>query len=238
MLRRSPRTGRGHDCHPRAAAAPAGQQPPPPPSGLDDPRWPSPSPRSSPAAATLAPVIAALKTRGALTVAELGALTQVLGDVTAHPPPVTGVIGHASEHAARVNTARRTQYVIAAAKRVMGAARDARSKGEPVKAAVAAQLAPSSRYYAAASGGDVAAGSRGGQIDMEAAVHGRLLGWYAVRSKTTTPECREADGHNFYVDNPPDIGLPGIVHVNCRCFPGPPHPGGRLLPGSGYARAA
>ena len=221
-------------------AQPPPPQPPPPPSGLDDPALAVTVAAVLAGGLLAAEVIAALKARGVLTAAELGAFSQVLGDVTAHPPPVTGVIGHASEHAARVNTARRTQYVLAAAKRVMGAARDARSKGEPVTAATRKQLATEQRYYAAHQAAMWQRAAAAGKIDMEAAVHGRLLGWYSVRSKTTTPECLEADGHNFYVDNPPDIGLPGIVHVNCKCFPGPPHPGGRLLPGSGpgYARAA
>jgi hypothetical protein len=80
-----------------------------------------------------------------------------------------------------------------------------------------------------------------GQIDMAAATHGNLLGWYTKRTKTTTPECLAADKHNFYVTRPPKIGLPGIgPHAGCRCEAGPPWPGGKLLAGSGprFARAA
>ena len=220
------------------------QPPPPQPQGLDDPALAVAvaavlTGAAGPAVA-VAGTVAALRVRFALSHAASSALTAVLTDVTSHPPPVTGVIGPASEQTSRINTARRAQYVLAAAKRVMGAAQDARSKGEPVTAEIRGQLATEQRFYAAHQAAMWQRAAAAGKIDMEAAVHGRLLGWYSVRSKTSTPECLEADGHNFYVDNPPDIGLPGIVHVNCKCFPGPPHPGGRLLPGSGpgYARAA
>ena len=223
--------------------APPQQAPVPPPSGLDDPALAvTVAAVLAGGVVTLAPVIAALKAKHALTVAELAALSQVLGDVTAHPPPLTGVIGAASARTARMNTARRAQYVLAAAKRVMGAARDARSKGEPVTAATRKQLATEQRYYAAASGGDVAAGPpRRGKSTWRRRSTAGCLGGMRCGTSGRQPRACRADGCNFYVDNPPDIGLPGIgPHVGCRCFPGPAHPGGRLLPGSGpgYARAA
>ncbi len=46
-----------------------------------------------------------------------------------------------------------------------------------------------------------------------------LLGWKAVLDGRTTPECRAANGKNFYAQYPPAIGYPGSVHVACRCRP-------------------
>jgi hypothetical protein len=240
-----------------SVTTPAPQQPvqqPPPPSGLDD------AALAVAVAAVLAGVggpaltaaatVAALKVRFALTAAAVSALGAVLNVVMTHPHPVTGIIGPASARTSRMNTARRAQYVIAASKRVIGAARDARAKGGPdgaaaryaVGAAVAAQLATERRFFEQHQAAMWARATAAGQIDMEAAVHGDLLGWYARRGDgRTTPDCRKADRHNFYASHPPDIGLPGIgPHVGCRCEAGPPWPGGKLLPGRGlrYARAA
>ena len=192
-------------------------------------------------ALSAAAVIAALKARFTLSRYAWQALEGVLGDVMASPPPVTGVIGAASARTSRMNAARRAQYVLAATKRTVGAMREARSKGEPVIPAMREQLARERRFYAQHRKAMWDRAAAAGKIDMEAAVHGPLLGWYAKRDKRTTAECKAADHHNFYADNPPDIGFPGIgPHVGCRCFAGPPWPGGKLLPGSGprYARAA
>jgi hypothetical protein len=216
-------------------------QPPPPQPGLDDPAL------VIAVAAILAgiagPVItavavaAALK-RFALGAAVLGALTAVLGMILEHPPPVTGTIGAASEQVQSMNAARRAQYATAAAKRVLVAEREARAKGEPVEAARKAALERERRWYEAHQKAMWQRAVAAGRIDMEAAVHGPILGWYSVLTdKRTTPECRAAHRHNFYVDNPPEIGLPGIVHVGCRCEPGPPWPGGKFLPGRGRGQA-
>jgi hypothetical protein len=218
-----------------------GQQPP----GLDDPAL------VIAVAAILAgiagPVItavavaAALK-RFALGAAVLSALTAVLGMIMEHPPPVTGTTGAASEQVQSMNAARRAQYATAAAKRVLAAEREARAKGEPVEAARKAALERERKYYEQHQKAMWQRATVAGQADMEAAVHGNLLGWYSVLTdKRTTPECRAAHRHNFYVSSPPDIGFPGIgPHVGCRCRPGPPWPGGKLLAGSTaprYARA-
>lgn len=220
--------------------------PPPPPADLDDPALAIAV--AAVLAGTLAPgitaaaAVAGLKVRFALSAAAVTALGAVLNVVMEHPPPVTGVIGAASAQTSRMNTARRAQYVLAAAKRVMGAAVEARSKGEPVSGAVKAQLARERRFYEQHQAAMWQRSTAAGQIDMEAATHGNLLGWYARRNDgRTTPECLAADKHNFYVTRPPKIGLPGIVHVGCRCKAGPPWPGGKLLAGSRpprFARAA
>lgn len=190
---------------------------------------------------SVAGMLALLKARFALSSAAWQALGAVLTEVTTHPPAVTGVIGPASEQTSRMNAARRAQYVIAASKRVLGAAREARAKDEPVGAAILGQLARERRFYELHQAAMWDRATAAGKIDMEAAVHGPLLGWYARHDKRTTAECHAADRHNFYADSPPRIGFPGIgPHAGCRCEPGPPWPGAPLLPGGGprYARAA
>jgi len=227
--------------------APPPQQPvpPPPPSGLDDPALAIAIAsvlvgEAGPAIAA-AGAVAALKVRFMLTTAAVSALGAVLNVVLTHPPPATGVIGAASAQTSRVNLARRAQYVIAAAKRVLGAARDARAKGEPVGAAIRAQLAKERRYYEQHQAAMWNRAAAAGKTDMAALEHGNLLGWNAVKDARTSAECRSADGWNYRATAMPDIGWPGSVHgTTCRCFPGPPHPGGRLLPSRGrrFARAA
>lgn len=190
---------------------------------------------------SVAAMLALLRARFALSAAAWQALGAVLSMVTEHPPPLTGVIGEASRQTARMNTARRAQYVVAASKRVLGAAREARAKGEPVMAAIAGQLARERRFYELHQKAMWDRATAAGKIDMEAAVHGNILGWYSRRDKAVTVACLKADRHNFYADSPPDIGYPGIgPHAGCRCEPGPPWPGGKLLPSSGprFARAA
>jgi hypothetical protein len=225
--------------------------PPPPPQATQPPPQPGDGLEDAALAAAVAAVlvtatsavlaVAALKTRFVLSAAVWTALGAVLTDVMQAPPPVTGVIGAASAQTSRMNAARRAQYVLAASKRVLAAARDARAHGKPVGQARAAQLATERRYYAQHQAAMWNRATAAGKIDLEAATHGRLLGWYAKRDKRTTAECLAADRHNFYVDDPPDIGLPGVgPHVGCRCEAGPPWPGAPLLPSRDprYARAA
>lgn len=60
---------------------------------------------------------------------------------------------------------------------------------------------------------------------------GSMLGWYSVMDARTSGECRAAHGRNFTVwgSDIPVIGWPGTVHPHCRCLPGPPHPGGKMV---------
>jgi hypothetical protein len=223
---------------PQAQQVPPGQQPPPPPQqeddGLDDAALAVALSLLLLSAVSAAGVIAALKARFALSGLAWQALGGVLEDVMQDPPAVTGVIGSASSQVARMNAARRAQFVLAASRRTVGAMRDARAKGEPVMQALRDQLATERRYYQQHKQAMWDRAAAAGQIDMEAAVHGPILGWYAKRGDNrTTPECKAADRRNFYVDDPPKIGLPGVVHVGCRCTAGPPWPGGKILAGSG-----
>lgn len=219
---------------------PPGQQPPPQ-DPLDNPLLAVAVSELLLTAVSAAAMIAALKLRFALTAVVWTALEGSAGVAMASPPPVTGVIGAASAQTSRMNHARRAQFVLAAAKRTVTAMREARSKGQPVLGAMKDQLATERRYYGMHKQAMWDRAAAAGRIDMEAATHGPLLGWYTKHTPTTTAECLAADRHNFYVNDPPDIGLPGIgPHVGCRCTAGAPWPGGKLLSGRGsrYARAA
>jgi hypothetical protein len=189
-----------------------------------------------------------LKVRFALQAAAVTALGAVLNVVMTHPHPVTGIIGPASAATSRMNTARRAQYVLAASKRVMGAAREARAKGGPDAAAaryaageaVAAQLATERRFFEQHQAAMWNRARAAGKTDMAAAEYGPILGWLAKKDSRTSPECAAASGKNYYASRMPEIGFPGAVHPSCRCEPVAPWPGGKLLPGSGprFARAA
>jgi hypothetical protein len=67
------------------------------------------------------------------------------------------------------------------------------------------------------------------KVDFVRARHGDLIGWYATIDNRTSAECRAADGRNFIALDPPVIGYPGGVHLHCRCMPGPPHPGAKMV---------
>jgi hypothetical protein len=225
---------------PAQAQQPPAQQP----SGLGNPALPlavaTVITGVAAGALTVATGVAGLAAAYKLTTEAAGTLRDVLGLVTSYPPPLTGVIGDASRQVARMNTARRAQFVVAAATRLWHAGRDARAKGEPVKAALARQLGTERRYYQMHMDAMWNRARAAGRVDLEAAVHGDLLGWNTVIDGHTSAECRAADGKNFYVSHVPLIGFPGAVHPNCRCFPGPAHPGARLLPSRHglFARAA
>jgi hypothetical protein len=191
-------------------------------------------------AASVAGMLAVLKARFRLSAAALQALGAVLALVTEHPRPVSGASGPASAQVSRMNAARRVQYVIAASKRVLGAAREARAKGESVTAAFADALATERRYYLMHLAAMRNRANAAAETDKAAARYGDLLGWKSVLDGHTSPECRSANGRNYYASSMPDIGFPGGVHDACRCRPVSPWPGGKLLAGSGarFARAA
>lgn len=69
----------------------------------------------------------------------------------------------------------------------------------------------------------------GKRVDVARGRWGDLLGWYAKMDARTSAECRAADGRNFEVLAPPVIGYPGSVHPHCRCVPGPPFPGAKMV---------
>lgn len=197
-------------------------------------------------AVSAAAVVAALKLRfrlGVLAALFWLAMLWVLARIVMHhPPQPTGVSGAASEQVSRLNAARRAQFVIAATERVMNAMLAARAHGEDVTRAGEDQVERERRYYQLHLDAMRQRAVNASQIDTAAHEYGPLLGWQAILNDgRVTPECRWASGKNFYVDDPPYIGLPGIgPHAGCRCRAVAPWPGGKLLPGSGprYARAA
>jgi hypothetical protein len=67
------------------------------------------------------------------------------------------------------------------------------------------------------------------QHRMEPSTQG-LLGWRSVMDNRTTNECRWANGRNFDATRPTIIGLPGSVHVACRCSASVAIPGAPLIP--------
>ena len=196
-------------------------------------------------AASAAVVVATLKLRFKLGVLSalfwLGMLMVLSRIVMPNPPPATGFAGPAGAQVSRMNAARRAQYAIAAAHRVMGAMTAARAHGESMAAAGQAQVERERRYYSQHTDAMWNRAQAAMAIDMLVLEYGNLLGWLSRKDDRVTPECRRASGMNFYADDPPDIGLPGIgPHVGCRCKAVAPWPGGKLLAGSGprYARAA
>lgn len=190
--------------------------------------------------ASLAVLLAALRARFRLSAAAFQALGAVLTMVTEQPPAVTGVVGPASAQTSRVNAARRAQYVVAASKRVLAAAREARAKGGSMREAALAQIGRERRFYALHQQAIWNRAVAAGRTDMAAMEHGPLLGWLSVLDDRTSAECRSAHGKNYYASAMPDIGFPGSVHNSCRCLPSAPWPGGKMLPARGlrFARAA
>lgn len=67
------------------------------------------------------------------------------------------------------------------------------------------------------------------RIDASRKLYGDVLGWYSKMDERTTAECRAADHRNFNALQPPVIGYPGSVHPRCRCLPGPPFPGAKMV---------
>lgn len=68
------------------------------------------------------------------------------------------------------------------------------------------------------------------EVADAADLYGPTLGWHTHMDDRTTPECANADGHNFRADMAPVIGWPGTLHGGtCRCRPGPPFPGARTV---------
>lgn len=208
---------------------PPGQQPPPPPQddGLGDTALVVAIAALLAGAAvtaayvtSVAGMLAVLKARFALSAAALQALGAVLTLVTEHPTPLTGIIGPASAQTSRMNAARRAQYVIAASKRVLGAAREARAKGLPVRDAVRAQLERERRFYELHQAAMWNRARAAGQTDMAAAEYGDLLGWNTVIDDHTSLECKVANGKNYRASRMPKIGFPGAVHPFVDAFRG------------------
>jgi SPP1 gp7 family putative phage head morphogenesis protein len=158
------------------------------------------------------------------------ALSATAALVASWPHEAMEGTGPAQRWALRANLQRRASFFLHAARRTQQAIVTARSKDQPVMAAIRDALTAERRFMAQhiqASTGRVQAATA---VDGAAAMYGNLLSWNAVIDPRCTPECRAADGKSFYADRPPKIGYPGSTHPNCRCFPGPPRPGATVLP--------
>lgn len=158
------------------------------------------------------------------------ALSAVAALVASWPHEALEGTGPAQRWAIRVNYLCRAQFFLAAARRVHAAIVAARSKDEPVTAAIRDALGRERRWmsqHVAASSQRVRAASA---VDGMAATHGDLLGWNTVKDSRTTAECYAADKRNFHAARPPAIGYPGATHPNCRCYPSAPFKGAEVLP--------
>lgn len=167
------------------------------------------------------------------------AVRGAVGVVLSFPPETFGASGSATSAMVRINLARRAQYLIASARRITTALRDARSHDENMAAALADAIERERRYYAQHLEASWKRAQAAARVDSSAMLYGPVLGWYSMLDRNTTADCRRADGKNFYAALMPAIGYPGMVHSQCRCLPGPPHPTRAILaPSPGYARAA
>jgi|SRR5579859_5769739 len=170
--------------------------------------------------------LAALFAAAGITRAALrGALSVVL----AFPPDPLGAHGPAQRRIFTLNVVRRAQFLVAAGRRITADLTAARSHSENTGNVLDLAMARERRYYAqhiaAISHRSLAAA----RVDSAAMMYGPLIGWYTVHDAHTTPDCLAADGKNFWAGQPPLIGYPGTAHPRCRCWPGRPHPGGKLL---------
>jgi hypothetical protein len=150
-----------------------------------------------------------------------------LSIVMGQPPEQFGVSGPATLATARQNMLRRAQFVLSSARRITATA----SQGSSLESAAAAERTYFSQHLMALWNRAKAAS----QVDSAAGSYGEVLGWYTVRDRRTSAECRHANGKNFSVLAMPLIGWPGAVHPHCRCYPGRPYIGARMLPSAGIS---
>jgi len=155
-----------------------------------------------------------------------------------HSPGQSGPWGSASLVTERLNNLRRAQFVVSAAQRIGADLIAARSRNQSVGEALLAAVQRERRYYGQHLLAIWNRSKAGAQTDTAALTYGNLLGWHAHKQDgKISPECLAANGHNFYADHMPLIGYPGAVHPHCRCQPGSPFPGARLLPSYGLPQA-
>lgn len=159
------------------------------------------------------------------------ALLMALRELERFTPPVQRALSFVQDDVIELNNERRAAYLANATRRIAEALAQAEQQGESPQDAEAKARSAEDRYHNQHVQASMQRTLAATEIDGYAARYGGLLGWYARHDDRTTAECEEADGKNFRVDNPPNIGYPGIVHMNCRCRPGPPHPGGEEMDG-------
>ena len=163
------------------------------------------------------------------------ALSAVAALIASWPHEALEGTGPAQRWAIRANYARRASFFLHAARRVQAAVTAARSRDEPVMAAIRDALTAEQRFmgqHVMASAQRVRAASA---VDGMAATHGDLLGWQATLDDRTTAECARASGKNFRASRPPVLSdgtaaYPGMVHSRCRCVPVPAFRDAPVLP--------
>jgi hypothetical protein len=152
------------------------------------------------------------------------------------PPERLGAHGPATWNTIKLNLLRRAQFAVASSRRLAGDLASARSRNTSRGQALLDGISRERRYYGQHMGAIWNRMQAAARVDAAADAYGLLLGWYTVLDSHTSAECRAANGKNFRADNRPLIGYPGAVHPHCRCFPGMPHSGARLLPSAGAPR--
>lgn len=158
------------------------------------------------------------------------ALRIAVAVVMGMPPDRQGAMGSATMTVSNLNVVRRAQFLVAAARRVNSDIQQAISTRGSVREAIATALVRERRYY----GQHLQAGwnrmDAAARTDSAAMLYGTLLSWNAVMDRSTSAECRAADGSNYRADVMPWLGYPGMVHPHCRCYPGPPIDGAKTIP--------
>lgn len=205
---------------PPAPVQPAPTQPPPP---QQPPAAPDAQAQQQAALATLTVILlaglppATVAAFAAAVLAPLGidaaAVTTIIALLGPHAnAKADRPSGPAQAWVASTNPVRRAAYLLAASKRQ-----------------VVTDLLIERRYLGQHLSAERARLEAAGKADTIAGLVGTTLGWYATMDTVTTSGCREMNGRNFDVRQPPVVegtpAYPGSVHPACRCLPGPPHPG-------------
>jgi hypothetical protein len=157
------------------------------------------------------------------------AMLSAIQMVMSMPQEVTGASGPASLAVIQENHLRRAQFAVSSARRLTSSILTARSRGGTARSAIASAMPAERRYFGQHIEAAWTRARAAAQVDSAYQAYGPLLGWYSVNDSRTSAECRAANRGNFFVDAPPAIGWPGSVHPHCRCYPGVPVPGGRML---------
>ena len=158
------------------------------------------------------------------------ALRAATAIVMAMPPDIVGGYGPASSRAAQLNLIRRAQFLAASAVRIHASLGEAVSRNRSLIGALSQAVQRETGYYALQLAAGRNRAMAGAAVDSAAMnIGGLLLGWYSRNDRKTCDVCRGADRHNFWADQMPQIGYPGMVHLGCRCWPGPPVPGAPMI---------
>jgi hypothetical protein len=187
-------------------------------------------------AATVAGAVAILRPLFVRAGVEPGAVLPSVTIVMGMPPDAAGFHGPATAMAARLNLARRAQFLVAAARRISTDIRQARSEDTPLADILQDIMTRERRYYGQHLQAIWQRNLAASRVDSASMLYGRLLGWNTVHDSHTTRECKAADGHNFWADAMPFIGYPGMTHPQCRCWPGRPFAGAAILPSAALRR--